>query len=61
MCRDEVTELDKRLEMDWRQRSRQLWLVAGDTNKRFFHQVANGHRRQNHIRLLRTGDRIDSE
>ena len=61
LCRDEVAELDNRLEKDWRQRSRQLWLAAGDANKRFFHQVANGRRRQNHIRLLRIGDRIHSD
>ena len=44
--------------MDWRQRSRQLWLAAGDANTRYFHQVANGRRRQNHTRLIRIGDRV---
>ena len=57
-ARDEVAELDLRQEMDWRQRSRQLWLAAGDANTRYFHQVANGRRRQNHIRLIRIGDRV---
>ena len=47
-----------RQEMDWRQRSRQLWLAAGDANTRYFHQVANGRRRQNHIRLIWIGDRV---
>ena len=40
-----VAEVDLRVEMDWRQRSRHLWLVAGDANKKFFRQAANGWRR----------------
>ena len=57
-ARDEVTELDLRHEIDWRQRSRQLWLAAGDANTRFFHQVAKGRKRQNHIWRIRIGDRV---
>ena len=49
-CRDEVAKVDLHIEMDWRQRSHQLWLTAGDANTRFFHQVANGRRRANNIR-----------
>ena len=45
--RDMVAELDLRQEMDWRQRSRQLWLAAWDANTRFFHQIASRRRRQN--------------
>ena len=44
--------------MDWRQWSIQVWLVAGDTNTRYFHQVANGQRRANRIERLRMGDRV---
>ena len=55
-CRDEVTEVDLRYEMDWRQRSQQIWLAAGDANTQFFHQFANGRRQQNKIRCLRVGD-----
>ena len=56
-CQDEVAEMDLRCEMDWRQRSRQMWLAAGDASTRFFHQFANGRRRQNQIKCLRVGDR----
>ena len=31
-CRDEVVVVDLRIEIDWRQRSRQLWLSARDAN-----------------------------
>ena len=49
---DKVAELDLRQEMNRRHRSRQLWLASGDANTRFFHQMANGRRRQNHIRWI---------
>ena len=57
-AQDDVAELDLCLEMDWRQQSRQLWLAAGDANTHFFHQVANGRKRQNHILRIRIGDRV---
>ena len=44
---------DKKEEMDWRQRSRQLWLKEGDANTRFFHLVANERRRMNQILRIR--------
>ena len=56
--RDVVAELDLRREIDWRQRSRQLWLAAGDANTRIFHQMACGRRRQNFIRRIRIGDQM---
>ena len=59
--RDEVTELDMRLEMDWCQRFKQLWLAARDANTRFFHHVTNGRRQQNHVRRLRIDDQIHSD
>ena len=58
-CQEEVADL--KIEMDWRQRSRQIWLAAGDANTHFFHQVANGRRRLNGIRRLRIGDRVISD
>ena len=59
--RGEVAEMDLRIEMDWRQRSRQLCLAAGDANTRFFHQLASGRRRMNCIRRLKIGDHVFSE
>ena len=56
--REAVAAADLRVEMDWRQRSRQLWLAAGDANTRFFHQAANGRRRANRNERLRMGDRV---
>ena len=60
-CRDEVAKVDLHIEMDWRQRSRQLWLTAGDANTRFFHQVANGRRRVSNIRQLQISDQTYSK
>ena len=56
--RDEVAGADLRIEMDWRQCSRQLWLSVGDANTRFFHQMANEQRRLNYIRRLRIGKHV---
>ena len=52
-----MAEVDLKIEMDWRERSRQLWLAAGDANTRFFHQVASGRRTLNRIHSIRVGDR----
>ena len=57
-CRDAVTDMDLRIEMDWHQRSRQRWLAAGDANTHFFHQVATGRRRENSIHRLQIEDRV---
>jgi hypothetical protein len=48
-------ELEKTLlfeEMNWRQKSRALWLKEGDKNTNFFHRVANSHRKFNHVDSL---------
>ena len=54
--RDIVAGEDLKLEMDWRQRSRQLWLHEGDANTKFFHMSAIGRRRQNQITKVTVGD-----
>ena len=54
--RDVVAKADLQLELDWRQRSRQLWLSTGDANIRFFHMAASGRRRQNCIQQVLVGD-----
>jgi len=42
----------KNEELAWRQRSRALWLKEGDKNTKFFHKVANAHKRSNNIAQL---------
>ena len=50
-ARKEAREMYKKWvfleEMSWRQKSREIWLKRGDRNTRFFHQMANAHRRRN--------------
>lgn len=71
--RDEVSvveyeELKKQLflildqkEIFWRQRSKQLWLQAGDKNTRYFHGACNIRRRSNMIHRLKNeaGEWVD--
>ena len=42
-------EDDKKIEMDWRQRLRMMWLKESDANMRFLHLMANDRRRWNQI------------
>ena len=51
-CCEDVAEADLKFKMDWRQRSRQLWLAARDANTKFFHQAENGRGRSNGIGRL---------
>ncbi|KAG6706733.1 hypothetical protein I3842_07G236000 [Carya illinoinensis] len=47
-------------EITWRQKSRALWLKEGDRSTKFFHRVANSHRRNNAIEVLHEEGRIIS-
>lgn len=48
-------------EIFWRQRSKQLWLQAGDKNTKYFHASCNKRKRNNHIQRLKSeeGEWID--
>ncbi|XP_019242559.1 PREDICTED: uncharacterized protein LOC109222690, partial [Nicotiana attenuata] len=48
----EFDEIASNEEVEWRQRSRALWLKEGDKNTKFFHRTANAHRRYNNIDQL---------
>ncbi len=44
-------------EICWRQKSRSLWLKEGDKNTKYFHRIANSHRRKNLIGQLAVNGR----
>ena len=53
---DEVEEFKKWAlleEIMWRHKSREVWLKEGDRNTRFFHKMANAHKRHNDIVSLK--------
>jgi hypothetical protein len=50
-----ISDLETNMHLDeicWRQKSRVKWLKEGDKNTKYFHTVANSHRRRNSIRQL---------
>jgi len=47
-----LEDLIKNEEIYWRQRSRSIWLKEGDKNTKFFHKIANAHKRYNNIDQL---------
>ncbi|KAF5461269.1 hypothetical protein F2P56_017384, partial [Juglans regia] len=56
-----VVELERVLlseEISWRQKSRAFWLKEGDRCTKFFHKVANSHRRNNNIEALTSGTQV---
>ena len=49
-------------EIFWRQKSKETWLKEGDRNARFFHNMANAHRRRNCFKSISINDRrLDKE
>uniref|UniRef100_A0A2N9IBI9 Reverse transcriptase domain-containing protein n=1 Tax=Fagus sylvatica TaxID=28930 RepID=A0A2N9IBI9_FAGSY len=52
ILRDEVNMLLHQDELHWRQRSREVWLAAGDKNTRYFHQKAKQRRGKNMMKGL---------
>jgi hypothetical protein len=48
-------------EINWRQKSRVLWLKAGDKCTKFFHQIANSNRRSNSIESLSVNGSVTSD
>ena len=47
-------------EISWRQKSRVTWLKEGDKNTKYFHSVANSHRRNNSIRQISIDGKLSS-
>jgi hypothetical protein len=54
----ELLKILEKEESFWRQRSRENWLLQGDSNTAFFHRAANGCKRKRTIFSLRKGDSI---
>jgi hypothetical protein len=52
-----IAKEDLKKEMDWRERSRQLWLKEGDANTKYFHLATSARRRNNLISSIKIGDR----
>ena len=51
-ARSQVEQLLSLEEISWRQKSRMLCIKEGDNNTKFFHMMANSHRRSNHQSFL---------
>ncbi|XP_059669329.1 uncharacterized protein LOC132314484 [Cornus florida] len=52
-CQAAFAEIASMEEISWQQKSRALWLKAGDRNTNFFHKLANAYRISNHIGRIR--------
>uniref|UniRef100_A0A2N9GQ47 Reverse transcriptase domain-containing protein n=1 Tax=Fagus sylvatica TaxID=28930 RepID=A0A2N9GQ47_FAGSY len=49
VCKADLESVAHAEEVFWRQKSRILWLKEGDNNTKFFHKMANSHRRNNYM------------
>jgi hypothetical protein len=54
----ELLTIIDREESYWHQRSREKWLLQGDSNTAFFHRMSNGCKRKRTIFSLKDGDNI---
>ena len=50
--RSQVEHLISLEEISWRRKVRMLYIKEGDNNTKFFHKMANSHRRYNHLSFL---------
>lgn len=57
----EIDGLIKNEKVAWRQKSRALWLKEGDRNTKFFHKVANAHKRLYNIDQLMVQGELTKE
>ena len=48
-------------EISWRQKSKMLCIKEGDNNTKFFHKMANSHRRFNHLKTLEVDGAVFEE
>lgn len=55
-AKNEFIKILNQREIFWRQRSKQLWLQAGDQNSKYFHSFASNRRRNNQIHKLKNED-----
>ncbi|KAG5620274.1 hypothetical protein H5410_005492 [Solanum commersonii] len=56
-----IARMNKKEEIAWRQRSRTLWLKEGDRNTKYFHRIANAHKRYNNIDQLEVEGEITQD
>jgi hypothetical protein len=56
LLQQEMLKILHNEEFFWRQRSRENWLLQGDSNSAFFHRASNGCRRKRTIFSLKNGD-----
>ena len=59
--RSQIEHLLSLEEISWRQKSRMLCIKEGDNNTKFFHKMANSHRRYNHLSFLEVDEVIYEE